>query len=426
MDKFLNRICKIKDHSISKLDRSFADVYIQGLGAILYILTENSDIARMYYNVWAQSIMGDQGDYAGLYWLEDAAAVKKALSFKRKGWMLFTMKNDFFFDVYYLYLSSLVDSADLKVIFDFLNKNFCGIFSKKALKRVHKYFESEIDSLNAVGEAQLRHKEHQDQYQNEPERKILVVANVSAGKSTLINALIGYRLSRTRTTVCTNRLIEMHNKRADDGITTKTFNGNYLYNDDIESVDIDGFSMAAFPFHSELRNCNVNIIDSPGVNNVIDSTHRAITEQKIKKGDYDAVVYVSNCQYFGTNDERDLLLTLKNNVKIPIVFVLNQLDKFKQKEDSVKKMVGDFRNDLVRIGFKDPIICPVSAQAALLFKIPDERLDEEDLAIKESFKRKFIKDFFDLQSYVTGISKGDLLERTGIVQLEQAIIHTLK
>lgn len=425
MDKFLNRICMIKDHSISKLDRSFANIYIQGLGSILFILTDGSKLGRMFYNVWAQSIMGDKEDYAALYWKEDHLAVKKSLSLKRKGWRLFTMKSDFIFDIYYLYEGAKGKDSDFQNIFDYLSKNYCGAFSKKTLKRIHNYFTNKISSPQKVGSSQISHKEHQEQYLSDRESKVLIVANVSAGKSTLINALVGYRISRTRTTVCTNRIIGIHNKHTIDGITIKTFNKEYSYNYEIEGVDVDSFLEAAFPFKSELNNISINLIDSPGVNNVTYSTHREITERIIKKGDYDTVIYVSNCQYFGTNDEKLLLTTLKRQVKSPIIFVLNQLDRFKSKEDSVKKMIGDYRDDLVRIGFEDPIICPVSSQAALLFKINDSFLDEEDLDMKGSLKRKFERNFFDLQSYITDQPTQDLLERTGIVELEKRIINTL-
>ncbi len=416
----------IKDHSISKLDRSFANIYIQGLGAILFILTDGSKVGRMFYNVWTQSIMGDKEDYAALYWKEDLLAVKKALSLKRKGWRLFTMKNDFIFDVYYLYEGIKGKEIDHQYIYDYLNKNYCGVFSKKTLKSIHNYFVDKTSSLGKVGSSQIKHKELQEHFLGASESKVLIVANVSAGKSTLINALVGYRISRTRTTVCTNRLIGIHNKLHNDGITIKTFNKEYTYNYEIEGVDVDSFIEAAFPFQSVLNNISINLIDSPGVNNVTDSTHREITERAIKKGDYDAVIYVSNCQYFGTNDEKLLLTTLKRHVKRPIIFVLNQLDRFKSKEDSVKKMIGDYRDDLVRIGFEDPIICPVSSQAALLFKINDSFLDEEDLDMKGSLKRKFERNFFDLQSYITDQPTQDLIERTGIVELEKTIVNTLK
>ena len=48
-----------------------------------------------------------------------------------------------------------------------------------------------------------------------------MVANVSAGKSTLINALVGYRLNRIKTTACTDKLVYIHNKCSNDGINNQ-------------------------------------------------------------------------------------------------------------------------------------------------------------------------------------------------------------
>ncbi|MBD5271700.1 MAG: hypothetical protein HDS42_00265, partial [Bacteroides sp.] len=146
-------------------------------------------------------------------------------------------------------------------------------------------------------------------------------------------------------------------------------------------------------------------------------------------GNYDAVMFVSNSQYFGTNDERHLLNILKSRVHKPIIFVLNQLDKFKQKEDSIEKMVGDYRSDLIKIGFRNPMVVPVSAAAALMFKTDERLLDEEDLMEKEIFEKKFQKEFYNLPSYVKDKShlpdSNNLLEKTGIINLEKSIINLI-
>ena len=154
-----------------------------------------------------------------------------------------------------------------------------------------------------------------------------------------------------------------------------------------------------------------------------DIKHRKVTEEALKSADYDAVIYVSNCQYFGTNDEHNLLQILKNHVKTPIIFVLNQLDRFKQKEDSIAKMVKDYSYDLRKIGFNSPTICPLSAQAALLFKLPDEKLDEEDKEDKEKWEIIFKKEYYDLPSYVGVRDSKTVLDKTGITNLENQLLN---
>ena len=116
---------------------------------------------------------------------------------------------------------------------------------------------------------------------------------------------------------------------------------------------------------------------------------------------------------------------LQRTVKKPILFVLNQLDRFKSKQDSVAEMLNNYRQDLRQIGFKDPVVIPVSARAALLMKLSDNRLDEDDLFDKEQYVKQFKRDYFDLPAYVNGDSTSNLLERTGISYLEEMIKQTI-
>ena len=98
----------------------------------------------------------------------------------------------------------------------------------------------------------------------------------------------------------------------------------------------------------------------------------------------------------------------------------------KQKDDSIVKMTNDFYKDLTQKGFKNPKVIPVSAQAALLFKLQDDMMDEDDLFERELLKKKFLKDFYDLPSYSLNKKSSDLLERTGIPSLERNILTLIR
>lgn len=198
----------------------------------------------------------------------------------------------------------------------FLHDNICEFLTKGALEKVYRFFLLGRP-CSSIDDVLLNHKERNEGHLNKPERKILVVANVSAGKSTLINALVGYRLNRAMTTACTNKLVCLHNKTLPDGITTQNEHGDYSYFHDMESINSDKFVNAAFPFNSSLSSENICFIDTPGINNSNDFSHKKITERAILASAYDAVIYVSNCQYFGTNDERALLLFLRDYVRKP-------------------------------------------------------------------------------------------------------------
>ncbi|WP_315028926.1 dynamin family protein [Capnocytophaga leadbetteri] len=422
MDKILNRICSIKKHPISELDEKFRITYLKGLGAFLNAISEDSAVTKMFFTAWAQSILQNNTDVSE-FWESDLKAIRKAVSIQRKRFNFFSMKHSFFFDAFYLTYNFEKDK--LTTIYNFLNKEIASYFTRGALQKVYDYYVDNKEP-SKVSSILIDHKKRNELYFTASPKRVLVIANVSAGKSTLINALVGYPLNKVRTTACTNKLVMLHNKRETDGITiSKNTNDCYRYNyyNSIEQVDSNMFVEAAFPFNSSLSSKSICFIDTPGVNNVEDTYHRTITEETIRRNDYNAVIYVSNAQYFGTTDERALLEYLYENVRKPIVFVLNQLDKFKQKEDSIDKMLVDYDNLLNSIGFKQPVIIPVSAQAALLFKIDNTKLDEDELFEKELLQKKFEKDYYNLPQYIGAEISTALLERTGILQLERTIIN---
>ena len=419
MDKILNRICSIGDHPIMELEERFRFIYLKGLGACLYAISKNNPITKMFFIAWAQSILKEHREVAS-FWKEDLSAIKQAIAIQRKGFRFFSMKYSFFFDVFYLITDSIENNK--RDTYQFLREKICGWFTKGALEEVYAYYNNKEEPTKVAPEL-ISHRNKNREYLVQPLKKVLVVANVSAGKSTLINALVGHSLNKVRTTACTNKIVKLYNKRNSDGVTIKKANNTYEYYSDLVNVDSDLFSEAAFPFNSLLANKNICFIDTPGVNNATELDHRTITEEAIKREDYDIVIYVSNAKYFATIDEKDILLHLYQKVNKPILFVLNQLDQFKQKEDSITKMLDDYKEILLNIGFKNPIVIPISAKAASLFKQEDSVLDEDDIFEKELLQKKFEKDYYNLATYTNSFDHAILLGRTGIIALETLLMN---
>ena len=419
MDEILNRVCSIANHPVALLEDRFRIDYVKGLGSCLYLLSQNSPVTYLFFGAWATSILNSPAD-AKTFWRNDIDALRKVVSLKRRGLSFFSMKKFFFFDVFYLLESSFIKGYRQEEAFTYLNDNICGFFTKGALRKSHLAYKDKTD-LSIFNNALVSHMQQNQEHLKQTEKRILVVANVSAGKSTLINAITGYRLNKTRTTSCTGKIVYLHNKRAADGLTIQNADGNYEYFDDIEHVNSESFLHAAFPFHSQLDSTNICFIDTPGWNNCNEAQHRIITEDDNKKESYDAILYISNRQFNGTIDEYQLLSLLKDEARKPIFFVLNQLDRFNKKQDSVGKMIKDYRNDLIKIGFSSPIIIPTSAEAALLFKLPDSRLDDEDVKDRDTLYSRFCQDYYQLTSYIGQPSSINPIENTGINYLEKLI-----
>lgn len=425
MDKILDRICSIRNHPISTLDDKFRHIYIEGLAASMFSISKGNQTAQMLTLAWAHSIC-PQIKTIDSIWRDNNDSVKKAISIQRKGFKFFTMRKCLFFDVLYLAESSLIEKFSIDEIILYLQKDVCGFFSRRTLDRVSLGYKASQTQVFGIDPILLRHKKDNETRLSSKEKRVLVVANISAGKSTLINALVGRRVNKTLTTICTQKLVYLHNKPVQDGFMVQDSKYKYTYYPEECNVDSDEFVHASFKFDSLLSKFNLYYIDTPGINNAYDSSHRELTESAIIGNEYDCLLYVSNCQYNATNDEDYILSLLKSKCKRPVIFVLNQMDKMKKKNDSVTKMLNDFYSDLVKKGFIKPTIIPTSAQAALLFKLSDTALDEDDLFERDLFKKKFNEEYYDLPSYTSKQKSKNHLESTGIPYLERTIQNFIK
>jgi GTPase Era involved in 16S rRNA processing len=151
--------------------------------------------------------------------------------------------------------------------------------------------------------------------------------------------------------------------------------------------------------HPQKRIC---LIDTPGVNYALNSDHRKRTRKAIVSENYDKLIYVLDANSLGTDDEiAHLKYIYANTSNEKLVFVLNKLDRFKSAEDSIAASMDGVRVSLVKIGFKDPVICPMSAHFAFLLKIKQNngKLSEDEQDTFDFYLKKFNKPENDLSIY---------------------------
>ena len=216
VEKRLKYIYRIDNHPVSHLPQPIITQYLEGLGAVLYDVANGDDYMRLLFEQWAFSISGDNHS---LSFKSDKKAIKKAISLFRIKWKLFRLKYEFFFDCYYL--TEKYDSGQRGRLPNYLQDSV-GLFTKKSLSNVNQFFLDQVYCAK-IPATLTNHRDDNKNWVVNIHKRLLVVANMSAGKSTLINALVGYRLNRTRTTVCTNRICKLYNNRNNrDGV--------YIYN----------------------------------------------------------------------------------------------------------------------------------------------------------------------------------------------------
>lgn len=122
------------------------------------------------------------------------------------------------------------------------------------------------------------------------------------------------------------------------------------------------------------------------------------------------VLYVVCPTNLGTDGELKHLKWVKQHVpEEKVVFVLNKLDNFKDNADSIEESIGGFKDDLNKLGFKDPIICPISAYFSYLLKLKmsGQLLTEDEADEYAYLSKKFMRAAYDLSGYSENVKMSD-------------------
>lgn len=221
------------------------------------------------------------------------------------------------------------------------------------------------------------------------EFEVSVIATMSSGKSTLINAMLGKELMPAKNEACTatiarikdvdgkgnfsaicldaegKELTKCNNLTAD---IMDTFNND----PQVSYVEIEG----DIPFVSS-ENMQLVLLDTPGPNNSRNEEHRNHTYRIIKEKSKPMVLYVLNATQLSTNDDNALLTAVSEAMKVGgkqskdrFIFAVNKMDTFDvEKGDSVDKALKNVTEYLAKHGIEQPNIYPVSAEIAKVIRI---------------------------------------------------------
>lgn len=421
MDGFLTHTFSIKNHPICEFKEQFKMQYVMGLGEFMCYMSKYDKRASLVFKVWVNSIADTLPE---AYWqcTEEFLRIRKAVSLKRDGFRFFTMRRVFFFDCFYLV--SKIDSKLFEEAHTFLYEHVKDFFARRILQDVYNNYGK--DTIAKIPSQLVEHQKVDEEFHKKPLKQILVVATVSAGKSTLINALMGYRVNEVKTTACTNKLRYLYNKPINDGVIAKRSDGRYMYRYDIESLEKGVADEIALHFNSTLGDYRICFIDTPGTNYCGDKNHGEITRKAIASNSYDAIIFVVNSLQFNTDDEASLHEFVISKTKKPIIFVLNQLDCFNPEDDSIQATMNGLAEIVKQRGGIQEIV-PLSAYYALLLKIGKNRLTKQEQIQKERLQYLFQYDYYNLPQYYRGnyysTNSKKEIEKTGITVLENVICN---
>lgn len=268
---------------------------------------------------------------------------------------------------------------------------------------------------------------------------ILITATMSSGKSTLINTLVGKNICRMQNMACTSKIHTIISKPFEDGATSE-YDHDLLMDATKEELFTNNGENLSYKitvgtyFNSNLGGQRIILFDSPGVNSSENVEHREISYKMLRSKKYDLLLYVMNTTQLRTDDDAFHLSVVKSQLgRAKILFVINQIDNINFEEENYLHMIENQRDFLISKGFRDPIICPVSARAAYIAK----KSQQENLGLVEQFElqnfigkfeRNSMSDYYEKYLHCPILTNTEnkvstLLKNCGFAYLETIIEH---
>ncbi len=282
--------------------------------------------------------------------------------------------------------------------------------------------------------------------------EVCVVATMSAGKSTLINSMLGSMLMPSKQEACTaiitrikdventntwqaevydkeNRLMESHNNltyqtmerlNSDEKVSTIRING------DIPFVKAEDVSLV--------------LIDTPGPNNSRDPEHKKVQSEFLNKSCKSLVLYIMEGT-FGSDDDNSLLERVASSMKVGgkqskdrFIFVVNKMDGRNKNDGETGQTLERVRSYLKSHDIVNPNLFPAAALPALNIQMmqsgtltDDDELDETEMKIRKLNRNEglHLEKYASLPAGIRGEINNQLQEaKDNGDTAEEALIHT--
>ncbi|XOQ44977.1 MAG: Dynamin-N domain-containing protein [Clostridium sp.] len=234
--------------------------------------------------------------------------------------------------------------------------------------------------------------------------EVCVVATMSAGKSTLINAMLGTKLMPSKQEACTaiiTRIKDTNDKDVPwkakvynkEGQLTETHEAlNYSTmerlnaDENVSEIRAEG----NIPFVSS-EDVSLVLIDTPGPNNSRDPHHKKVQSEFLSKSSKALVLYIMTGE-FGTDDDYTLLKRVAESMSVGgkqskdrFIFVINKLDGRKKEDGDTEQTLERVRAYLKTHGIDNPNLFPAAALPALDFRLITSGADVDEDTRDEAY-----------------------------------------
>ena len=217
--------------------------------------------------------------------------------------------------------------------------------------------------------------------------EVNVVATMSAGKSTLINALLGKQLMPIKAGACTAKITRIQD---DDDSTYKavTIDQNKTELEHYSSIDYETMkALNKNPDVSEIQvrgnipfvtadEASLVLIDTPGPDNARDPRHRKIAAKALDQSSKMLVMFVMNGGKLHDEAQDAFLRRIAKSMSVGgkqskerFLFVINKIDDYEENNDDISgETIPDTVKYLEEMGIEDPNIFLAAAKPALLIR----------------------------------------------------------
>ena len=229
------------------------------------------------------------------------------------------------------------------------------------------------------------------------EFEVNVTATMSAGKSTLINALLGQKLMPSKQGACTATITRI--KDDDD----KTFKATAV---DAQGNELGHYSVLDYKTMSALNNnpevseihasgdipfvtsdeASLVLVDTPGPDNARNENHKLVTQKALDQSSKSLVLFVMNGGKLNDTAQDQHLKRIAKSMSVDdkqsrerFMFVINKLDDYSEEDDNVASdVIKNVTEYLEEMGIKDPNIFPAAALPALLVRRYENCHDDDE------------------------------------------------
>lgn len=291
--------------------------------------------------------------------------------------------------------------------------------------------------------------------------EVCVVATMSAGKSTLINSMLGTKLMPSRQEACTAIITKIKDIEGKDTWQAEVYSKDNTLLEIQEDItystmerlnsdeNVSVIKIAGnIPFVSS-EDVSLVLIDTPGPNNSRDPEHKKVQSEFLNKSSKSLVLYIMEGT-FGSDDDNALLQRVADSMKVGgkqskdrFIFVVNKMDDRRKEDGDTTQTLDRIRAYLKGHGITNPNLFPAAALPALNIRliqngvnVDEDTIDETEMKVRKLNRNETLhfEEFTSLPASIRGDIKTKLADaeanndtytealiHTGVVSIEAAI-----